>query len=367
MKKRFLSMALSLAMLLGLSVSASAYAAEQSGITPLNADELAGSVVDLGESNYDALDTFSMNDADVIGISDAEFGVMAVAEDELTPLFADLGTQPCNSFTVTLNENQAHFLKFQVTKSQTMFSKFTTGNSNYGFALYLLNAEGQFVRATEFYAPGSNIDILLPAGIYAFGIFNFGGTFGSQYTIAVNTSTPGDGVTGAALYKANQYYSHVVTLVEQDGKKLFYCDGKLVTDLDDTSKLKWERVLDLSWSGGYNYNKHSISDVKFTDISLPGVYKSDYVNSDNAVIIYLDVGTSYMYNESKRNWDTGYHLFHFLDPFGNETPRRLNELDIDEYQCWLIFDLDKGESIDFCSALNWYYATGTETASFGYK
>lgn len=133
---------------------------------------------------------------------------------------------------------------------------------------------------------------------------------------------------------------------------------------NNPASLDWERVLDLSWSSGYNYNKHEIYNAKVSGISGIGTYVSDYVTSNNAVVLFLDVDTGYMYNESKRNWDTGESLFHFYDPFGNETPRLLDAYDIANYHCWLIFDLNSGKPIDFWSLLNWYYATGTEEASF---
>ena len=368
MKKRLLSVALFVAMLFSLNISVSASATE-SDVTLLTDNTESYETVTLDQAAYEVLNNVNLSNTDIQPLEE-NMGVAipaAAAEDSVTPAFADIGSDPCNSYTVTLGTDQAHFLLFTVSTSRVMFSKFTSGNSEYAMALCQVTSDGSILQVTDFYTSGSQINAILGAGQYAFAILNGGTTYGNSYTVSVNTSTPGTNVTNAAIHDVNSYYSHIVTLVVMDNKTYIYADGKVVTDLDDTSELDWERVLDLSWSTGYNYNKHKISNVVVRDVSLPIIYKSDFASSNNAVIIYLGVGTSYMYNESKWDTTTGYRVFHFLDPLGNETPRRLTADDINNYRCWLIYDLDTGESIDFCSPLNWYYATGTEEASYAFK
>lgn len=292
--------------------------------------------------------------------------VSSEAEASSTSLVtASLGDTPCNSYTVTLQDNQMHLLTFQISSSKVLFSKFESTDSNYSLALCMIGDDGTVSILTDFIAPNANLNTILPAGNYGFLIINNGNTFGNSYTVRVNTSTPGSNVTNASLYKVNTYYSHAITLAMTSGSNNIFCDGKFITNLSNTENLDWERVLDLSWSGGYNYNKHEIYNSTINDVSLPGKYTSNYVNSNNAVVIFLGAGTGYMYNESKRSSQG--RVFTYLDPFGNTTPRTLTDYDIDNYQCWLIYDLDKQEPIDFWSSLNWYYATGTESATFQYK
>lgn len=368
MKKRLFSMALLVAMLFSLNVSASAYVAD-SDVALLSDGTESYETVALDQNAFMVLDSVNLSNADVQPF-DESFGLtMPVAETEsrTTPSLADIGSNPCNSYTVTLGTDQAHFLVFTSSSKRVMFSKFTSGNSEYAFALCKITSDGSIQQATDFYTSGSHINAVLDAGQYAFAILNSGTTYGNSYTVHVNSSTPGANVTNASIHDVNSYYSHIVTLVAMNNSTYIYVDGQEVTDVNDTSNLDWERELNLSWSGGYNYNKHEIYSVNIRDVSLPIVYTSDYASSNNAVIIYLGTGTGYMYNESKRNTTTGAHIFHFLDPLGNETPRKLTSNDIDNYRCWLIFDLDTGKSIDFCSPLNWYYATGTEEASYAFK
>lgn len=361
MKKRIYSIILCVAML--FSMSTVAFAAESSvGNNAMMLSDVE-TVNISSEVNTDIQSAYATRPRTALGNVAA---TVSSNEDALTPAFASLGTQPCNSFSVTLGQNEVHFLTFNVTSSRVMFSKLASSDTDYVMALYTIDGEGNLNQATGFYAPGSELKIILASGQYAFAILSGTESYGSSYTLYVNTSTPGSNVTGANIHRVNSTYSHIVALVMESGSPVLYCDGVKISDLNDTSSLDWERILDLSWSSGYNYNKHEISNVQIAGVSLPGTYNSDYVDSNNAVIIFLAAGTNYMYNESQRNWDTGYSLFHFLDPFGNETPRSLTDYDIANYQCYLVFDLNTGKSIDFWSALNWYYATGTETASFTY-
>ena len=368
MKKRLFSMALLVAMLFSLNISAAALDATPDMVL-LSNDTESYETLNLDPDACAVISSANLSNADIATL-DNNFGPatpVATAEGKATPSFAEIGSNPSNSFSVTLGTDQAHFLIFTLSSKRVMFSKFTSSNSDYAMALCKVTSDGSIQQATDFYTSGGQINAVLDAGQYAFAILNGGTTYGNSYTVHVNTSTPGTNVTNASIHDVNTHYSHIVTLVAMNNTTYIFADGKKVTDVNNTSNLDWERVLDLSWDGGYNYNKHEIYNVNIRDVSLPIVYSSDYASSNNAVIIYLGTGTGYMYNESKRNTTTGAHIFHFLDPLGNETPRKLTSNDIDNYRCWLIFDLDTGKSIDFCSSLNWYYATGTEEASYSFK
>lgn len=281
---------------------------------------------------------------------------------------ANLGATPCNAYHMTLGTNEMHLLQFSINNSKVMFSKFESSNAKYAFALYSVAADGTLKQETAFYGPNSEIKLVLSAGNYAFVIINTGTTYDNEYILRVNTSTPGNDVTGANVYKIYENYKSIIALVTSNGVTKVYCNGKFITNIPDTTNLNWNRVLDLKYgSGSWNYNKHEIYNAKVNDISFPGTFTSNYVNSNNAVVIFLGAGTGYMYNESKYSEISGDRVLHFKDPFRNETPRNLNSFDIATYQCWLIYDLDQQKSIDFWSSLNWYYATGTEKAAFVYN
>lgn len=278
----------------------------------------------------------------------------------------DLGVEPNGNLTATLEQDQIHILLFQLTEDKVLFSKMTSNNSEYAFQIYSVGADGTLQAYSGAMLAGQELNGTIPAGQYAFVVANVGSTYGETYTLFMNTCTPvPSNAASINVLSISDSYQHVtVQVMDTAGKTILYCDGVEVFNENNPASLDWERVLDLSWSSGYNYNKHEIYNAKVSGISGIGTYVSDYVTSDNAVVLFLDVDTGYMYNESKRNWDTGESLFHFYDPFGNETPRLLDAYDIENYHCWLIFDLNSGKPIDFWSLLNWYYATGTEEASF---
>lgn len=277
----------------------------------------------------------------------------------------DLGEHPCGNASVTLGQDQIHIFLFTLTEATFIFSKMTSSNALYSYSIYTVEDNVLYSYSNSVLANGE-LNGSLPAGQYAFVVENRGGAYGDTYTLFMNTATPvpNDATSLTIISLSNSYLHVTVRFTTSAGKMIVYCDGARIFDETDSSLLDWERVYDLTWSSGYNYNKHAIYSAKISGVSPVGTYTSKYVSSENAVILYLDAGTGYMYNESRRNWNTGEHIFHFLDPFGVETPRTLTNYDIANYQCWLVFDLATGRPIDFWSWLNWYYATGAETASF---
>ncbi len=278
----------------------------------------------------------------------------------------DLGTEPAGNLTATIGQDQTHLFLFKITASKYLFSKMISTNNEYAYQIYRINDTGDLEIFCDYALAGGEINGMIPAGQYLFVVTSLGDSYGDSYTLFMNAATPcpSNAVSLGVLTMSDSYRHVTVQIGTSDGNMVLYCDGVRAFDQSEPSLLDWERVLDLSWSTGYNYNKHEIYDAVVSGISGVGTYTSDYVTSDNAVILYLDIGTGYMYNESKRNWNTGEHIFHFNDPAGNTTPRKLNADDIANYHCRLIFDLNTGRSIDFWSELNWYYAMKTETANF---
>lgn len=278
----------------------------------------------------------------------------------------DLGTHPFGNLTAALNQDQRHILLFNLTQKTVLFSKMTSANNEYAYQIFSVNSDGTLSPFSNAVLAGGEVNGTIPAGLYAFVVANTGETFGDTYTLFLNTATPcpADADSISLISLSNSYNHVTVQIITSTDKMIVYCDGVKVIDENDTKMLDWERVLDLNWGSGYNYNKHEIYNAKVRGVSQVGTYTSDFVTSKNAVILFLDAGTGFMYNESKRNWDTGEHIYHYTDPAGNTTPRTLTSNDIGNYHCWLVFDLTTGQPIDFWSSLNWYYATGSEEASF---
>lgn len=375
MKKRLISEFISLMMVIGcVTLPASAIATESpSTLTINNAEVLDVTFDTVTDSTILNEDQFQNNLKE--NYSEA---ILPIIDDKAAPAKTfnntslltnaqlDLGTNPFGNLTATLSQDQVHILLFQLTESKILFSKMTSSNSAYAYQIYKVNNDGTLTPYSNAVLSGKQINGTIPSGQYAFVVANTGSSYGNSYNLFMNTATPNpSNASSISLVSLSSSYKHVtVQVITTSGNMVVYCDGVRVIDESSPNLLDWERVLDLSWSSGYNYNKHEIYNAVVSGISGVGTYTSDYVTSNNAVILYLDVGTGYMYNESKRNWDTGEHIFHFYDPARNTTPRTLNAYDIANYNCRLIFDLNTGRPIDFWSWLNWYYATGTEDANF---
>lgn len=374
MKKKFISGFLTFMMVFSCAIfPPSALAAEPAPLTISNdetIDATFDTVTDTAVFNESQLqNNLKENSSEaILPITDEQTSSAVTFSD--TSLLAnaqlDLGTNPFGNLTATLSQDQVHILLFQLSESKVLFSKMTSNNSEYAYQIYKVNSDGTLTPYSNAVLAGEQITGTISSGQYAFVVANTGTSYGSSYTMYMNTVTPSpSNVASMSLVSLSSSYKHVtVQMITTSGDMVVYCDGVRVIDEGSPSMLDWERVLDLSWSSGYNYNKHEIYNAVVSGISSVGTYTSDYVTSNNAVILYLDVGTGYMYNESKRNWDTGEHIFHFYDPAGNTTPRTLNAYDIANYNCRLVFDLNTGRPIDFWSFLNWYYATGTEEANF---
>lgn len=140
----------------------------------------------------------------------------------------------------------------------------------------------------------------------------------------------------------------------------YLIDGKYVLNTNESNPhLDWERNYYFSSGGGYSQRKHSISNVKVKSISRPVSYTSSYASSDNAIMIYLNPGTSFTYHESQYQSGTNpYYHSSFIDILGKNTPRKIDSDDFNYGDHILILNLNTGQPIDFYSVLNFYYGAG---------
>lgn len=273
------------------------------------------------------------------------------------------------NLSAILKPNESQTIVFEFDKDIILFSKLLSDNEDYSFQVYKISDNSSLETFSNSAKSNNAIRGTMPAGKYAFVVSNLGKSENLPYTLYLNTTVPDiKNIKSFDIVYVSDSYKYVATeLIDTNDKSILYVNGTEIYNENKPQQLDWERVLDLKWNGGYNYSKHNIYDVKLKGISKPGIYTSDYVKSDNAVILFLDEGTGYIYNESKRSSDINEKTFHFNDPLGNKTPRKLTAEDIENNQCWLVFDLNTGKPIDFWSSLNWYYSTKTENASFKLK
>lgn len=345
------------------------YAIDLSNANSIEINTISDSSSEIQSYNVDnAQDLFTTDvpstELQEIDINSVDNSNLANLNAKTSILTANMGTNPCNTFSTSLTNNSMHILEFTLNKDTIIYSKFESLDSNYLVALCKQDSTGSMNYITNAFTPNSNLNYILESGTYGFVIMNNGGTYDKQYAIRVNASSPSlSNSTGFGVYQLSSSYDSIISYNNfSNYEKEVYYNGKTIMDINKQADLDWKRIQNITWSGGWNYNEHSISNVEIGAISNVGKYTSDYVNSNNAVIIQLAPETLYMFNESI---SSAYNrVYHFIDPFNNLTPRRLTAYDVSRYQCWLIYDIDKGVPIDFWSSLNYNYIKGTESASF---
>lgn len=285
----------------------------------------------------------------------------------------NIGQQPCGNVVLPLGQDETHILTFELEYDTLLFSKMTSDNSGYAYQIFSITESGSLEGYSGAVLAGNSINGMIPAGRYAFVVVNVAGdTYGDDYKLFVNSATPEHiGASGYKVIRLSSAYDQItvmyVSYLENDSepKKTVYVDGaRAIDETSEEDYLEWERRLELNWGSGYNSNWHHIFEAKVDSLSGPVKYTSDYVSSDYAVLLYLDVGTGFTYNESKRNWNTGESYYTHMDILNKRTPRRLDAEDIAECHCVLVFDLVTEKPIDFWSKLNMYYGTGTEHAEY---
>ncbi|HBF7094883.1 TPA: hypothetical protein KOU56_003987 [Clostridioides difficile] len=256
-----------------------------------------------------------------------------------------------------INSDKEDMYFFNVDSARTMLMKMNSINDNYIAQLGIVDWNTGTWSGTNVYVSSNQQFNLssLPVGDYAIRVFSQGSA-GDNYTIGMNAENPENATSIIHQSDSLQY----VVLGYNNGD--VYSQGKLLFNPNKSNpNLDWKRNYYFSWDGNYRARDHKISSAKIKSVSAPISYKSQYVNSDNAIMVYLDKGTIFTYFESEFHSYPSYYYSSFNDITGKKTPRALDTEDFNEYgEHILILDLESNKAIDFLSVLNLYYGSGIE-------
>lgn len=253
--------------------------------------------------------------------------------------------------------DSADLFFFSASSNKTLLAQLLSTNNDYELELYLVDWSNMVLYNTGIVKANNELLVLtdLPTGDYALEIRSKG-SLGDNYNLNMNASNPANFTEVLTLTNSLKQF------VAKYADGSVYTNGKYVLNLNgDNSHLDWERNFRFSDNGGYTQRNHSISNVKIKNISQPISYSSSYASSNNAIMIYLNTGTSFMYHESQyQSGKNPYYHSSFVDTLGKTTPRQIDTDDFNYGDHILIFDLNTGQPIDFYSVLNFYYGAGIE-------
>ncbi|MFS0653885.1 hypothetical protein [Bacillus sp. 179-C3.3 HS] len=261
-----------------------------------------------------------------------------------------------NQSVVLTEEDPVDLWFFSTSSPQALISRITSPNADYVVQLFVVDFETGQAFPTDLIEPAGRLLGLtnLPAGDYAFGVTS-GKEFGDSYTLQVNAKNPPNFTGSVSLSSTLQYFvaDYANGDVMANGIKIYNKQSK-------TADYEWERVFYFPYDGKFEQRTHSISHVKVKKISAPVSYSASYGSSSEAILVYLDVDTLFMYHQS--SYASGqYYVDTFVDTLGKTTPRYLDLDDLTNYGDHILaVDLKTGKPIDFFSVLNFYYAAGIE-------
>lgn len=247
--------------------------------------------------------------------------------------------------------------------SKLLLATLISENSDYAAVLCKVDENGKLESTGILGSKGSLIHLNgLPIGNYAFVIYSISENRGQKYSFYINASNPSADIKSTPFLSTKGDVTK--TIIEYTTGDV-YANGKLIynTSTRTGSNLEWERVNEVTWTGGYEQRTHKVSSPKIKMISKPASYSSSYASSDSVVLIFCDVDTVFTYFHSK--YQSGPDHFYdksFIDTFGKLTPRSLDKQDFEGgNEHILVFDLNSGKVIDFYSQLNVYYGAGYES------
>ena len=261
-----------------------------------------------------------------------------------------------NQSSVLTEDDPVDLWLLSTSSSQALVSRITSSNPDYFVQLFVVDYETGQAYPTDLIQPAGSLLALtnLPAGDYAFGITS-GGDFGDSYTLQVNAKNPPNFTGAVSLSSTLQYF-----VAEYANGDVFANGTKVYNKQTKTADYEWKRVFYFPYDGNFEQRTHQISSVKVKNISAPVSYSAPYASSSEAILVYLDVETLFMYHQS--SYASGqYYYDTFVDTLGKTTPRRLDIDDMTNYGDHILaVDLKTGQPIDFFSVLNFYYAAGVE-------
>ncbi len=273
-----------------------------------------------------------------------------------TALFQD---NPNTSVSGTLTQsNDMDLYFFSITdSSKFLLARLLSNNADYVAQLYTVDSATGNAAATNFYGFSGDLIQLngLPVGEYAFIVFSNNSTYGQDYSFDINATNP-----AANIVDVNFLSDDLSIFMYETETGDVHGNGSLVynTSTNTGSNLTWDRIDEFSWGSGYEHRTHSIYNVKVKAMSPPVSYSSKKASSDCAVLLYCDEGTSFSYVHTYYQSAVD-HKYESTtkDTTGRTTPRNLDDLDfVGGNEHVLVYDLNTGRVIDFCSTLNIYYA-----------
>ncbi len=254
-------------------------------------------------------------------------------------------------------ESAINIYFFNASEDKFMVAELASNNADYAVQLYVVDYDAGTMTPTNIANTANNLIALngLPAGDYAL-VIGSNNLVGDNYTLKLNAANPAGDYT-SILKITPSLLQFVIQYTNGD----VYANGTYVFNPSgSTEHLDWNRDYMFTYSGNYIHREHDISSVVVKSISGPVSYSSSYASSNNAMLIYLDVETLFMYFYSEFTSVPSHHYYTFIDTLGKKTPRRLEADDYNYGDHILVYDLDTGKSIDFFSVLNYYYASGAE-------
>lgn len=295
-----------------------------------------------------------------VGISD---GTQVTPPDENSRTQFNAPLMFINNGTLT-SDNLDDMYLFTTTEAKAPFIKIIADNPNYVAQLYQLDTATGMASPMQFYDfAGDNKSAYatsLPAYTFLWRVYSTNGTVGDPYTLMVNTTS-----------QAN--FNEVMS-ISDDLQALTCLYGRTVITYNGKdpmpSTVAWKREVD----GIGVFELQEIDDVDYGDIAgiYYGSYDSTNFRTNNALFFELQAEDG-LENQQNALWEyyqTGGSVsITRMDVTGQITPRRLTLNDVYDYRypkvdsddtttptyfC-LVYDIEKGEFIDFASRLNGYY------------
>lgn len=252
-------------------------------------------------------------------------------------------------------EKNTNYIFFTVTKDTFIWAKLASSNADYKISLYKIDDITGLALPTDIVESSNNIiaNSGLEQGDYLFMISS-NGSVGDKYDLQINATNP-----AGEFSSINVITPSLQQLVISYADQKVYANGIYVFSWDSAASnnhLNWKRdVMDVK-ELVTETKKMILKNVKVRTISAPVTYTSQFASSNNAILIYLNEGTTYTYYETIiENSNSLNYSKSFVDPNGRITPRDLDSSDFVNANHILVFDLNTGKPIDFFSSLNYFY------------
>lgn len=252
-------------------------------------------------------------------------------------------------------ENNTNYIYFTVTKDTFIWAKLASSNADYTISLYKIDEITGQALPTDIVENSNSIiaNSGLEQGDYLF-LISSTGSVGDNYDLQINATNP-----AGEFSSINTITPTLQQLVITYANQEVYANGKYVFSWDTTatnSHLNWKRDVMTDKELFTETKKMILENVKVRTLSAPVTYTSQYASSDNAILLYLNEGTTYTYYETLiENSNPANYSKSFVDPNGRITPRNLDSSDFINDNHIIVFDLNTGKPIDFFSSLNYFY------------